>query len=252
MPTDLTLLIAGAVVAGFVQGLSGFAFAMVAMSFWVWGVEPRVAAVMAVFGGFTGQLIAALSARRMPQWRAMAPYFLGGLAGIPLGVLLVRWIDPPWFKAVIGGVLVLCCPAMLFAGRIRRFQLSDRHERLADAAVGTVGGAMGGLGGFTGVVPALWCSVRGLPKAQARAVVQDFNLAALAVTLLVQLGSGAVTRDMWPLFAIVAPAMAIPSLLGARVHTGLSELAARRVVLLLLIASGIAMLVASVPALLAR
>ena len=69
---------------------------------------------------------------------------------------------------------------------------------------------------------------------------------------VVQLGSGAVTREMWPLFAIVAPAMAVPSLLGARVHTGLSEQAARRVVLLLLIASGIAMLWASVPALLAR
>lgn len=30
----------GAAVAGFVQGLSGFAFGMVAMSFWAWVLEP--------------------------------------------------------------------------------------------------------------------------------------------------------------------------------------------------------------------
>ena len=63
MSSELWLLVAGAVVAGFVQGLSGFAFSMVAMSFWVWGIEPRAASVMAVFGSLSGQLVAAYSMR---------------------------------------------------------------------------------------------------------------------------------------------------------------------------------------------
>ena len=50
--------------AGLVQGISGFAFAMVAMSIWVWGVDPQPAAVMAVFGGVTGQIISAIRVRR--------------------------------------------------------------------------------------------------------------------------------------------------------------------------------------------
>ena len=40
----------GAAVAGFVQGLSGFAFGMVSMSFWAWALDPRLAAALAVFG----------------------------------------------------------------------------------------------------------------------------------------------------------------------------------------------------------
>lgn len=44
MTPELGLLVVGAAVAGFVQGLSGFAFSMVAMSFWVWGIDPHVAA----------------------------------------------------------------------------------------------------------------------------------------------------------------------------------------------------------------
>jgi uncharacterized membrane protein YfcA len=130
---ELWLLVVGAAVAGFVQGLSGFAFGMVAMSFWVWGIEPRVASVMAVFGSLTGQLVAVFSAQRP----------------------------------------------------------------LADGVAGTV------------------------------------------------------TRDMWPLLPLVAVALLVPSLLGARLYVGLSEAAFRKLVLSLLSLSGLAMLVAAVPRLLA-
>ena len=41
MDPILVAVIAGAVVAGFVQGLSGFAFGMVAMAFWAWLVAPQ-------------------------------------------------------------------------------------------------------------------------------------------------------------------------------------------------------------------
>lgn len=54
----------GAIAAGFVQGLSGFGFALVAMSFWAWSLEPRLAAALAVFGALTGQIIAAATVRR--------------------------------------------------------------------------------------------------------------------------------------------------------------------------------------------
>ncbi|MGH9218694.1 MAG: hypothetical protein ACRD1W_05305, partial [Vicinamibacterales bacterium] len=37
MTSELWILAFGAAVAGLVQGISGFAFAMVAMSIWVWG-----------------------------------------------------------------------------------------------------------------------------------------------------------------------------------------------------------------------
>ena len=79
------LIALGAIVAGFVQGLSGFAFGMVAMSFWAWGLEPRLAASLTVFGSLTGQLIAVFSVRRGFSWALLWPFVLGGLAGIPLG-----------------------------------------------------------------------------------------------------------------------------------------------------------------------
>ncbi|MEA9585892.1 sulfite exporter TauE/SafE family protein [Xanthomonas sp. WHRI 10064A] len=243
------VVVIGAVVAGFVQGLSGFAFSLVAMSFWAWALEPRIAAALAVFGALTGQLLAVASVRRGFDWRVLLPFVLGGFAGIPLGVALLPRIDMAMFKAILGTLLVLWCPAMLMAKRLPRIR---KGGRVADGVVGLAGGIMGGLGGFTGALPTLWCTLRGYEKDQQRAVIQNFNLSMLLVTMATYLGTGAVTRDMLPLFAIVAPAMLVPTLLGARLYVGLSEATFRQVVLGLLTASGVAMLLSSVPDLLRR
>ena len=247
--TLLAVVIVGAVVAGFVQGLSGFAFGLVAMSFWAWALEPRLAATLVVFGSLTGQIIAAVSVRRGFDVKALLPFVLGGLAGIPLGVLLLPRMDMDWFRLVLGGLLVLWCPAMLMARHLPKI---TRGGRLADGAVGLAGGVMGGLGGFTGALPTLWCTLRGLEKDAQRAIVQNFNLSMLLVTMGSYLATGIVTKAMLPMFGVVAAAMLVPTLLGARLYIGISEAAFRKIVLGLLTASGVAMLVASVPRLLMR
>ncbi|MFY3456192.1 sulfite exporter TauE/SafE family protein [Achromobacter xylosoxidans] len=236
----------GAAVAGFVQGLSGFAFGMVAMSFWAWVLDPRLAAALAVFGALTGQLLAVFSVRRGFNWPLLWPFLLGGLAGIPLGVLILPHLDMDWFKAVLGALLALWCPVMLMAQRLPRIG----GNRWGDGAVGLVGGVMGGIGGFAGSVPTLWCTLRGFGKDTQRAVIQHFNLSMLAVTMATYLATGIVTRDMAPMFAVVAPAMLIPTLLGTRLYIGISEVAFRRLVLGLLTCSGLTLLASSVPRLL--
>ncbi len=239
----------GAVVAGFVQGLSGFAFGMVAMSLWVWTLEPRLAAVLAVFGALTGQVIAAVTVRRGFDARRLWPFVLGGLLGVPLGVLLLPRLDVEAFKGVLGTLLVLWCPAMLMAKNLPRI---TRGGRLADGVVGLAGGVMGGMGGFTGTLPTLWCTLRGFDKEAQRAVIQNFNLSMLTVTMGTYVATGLVTREMLPLFALVAPAMLVPVLLGARLYTGISEARFRQIVLGLLTVSGIVLLASSLPQLAAR
>ena len=237
----------GAIVAGFVQGLSGFAFGLVALSFWAWVLDPRLAATLSVFGALTGQLLAAFTVRRGFNLKTLLPFVLGGLAGIPLGVYLLPLLDMNWLKAILGTLLVLWCPAMLLSRQLPRVTAGGRA---ADGVVGFAGGIMGGLGGFTGTLPTLWCTLRGYERDVQRSVVQNFNLSMLLVTMGTYVGTGIVTRDMLPMFAIVAPAMLIPTLRGTRVYIGISDLRFRQIVLSLLTVSGIALLASSLPALL--
>ena len=242
MNAELWLLAGGAALAGLVQGISGFAFAMVAMSVWVWGIEPRLAAVMAVSGGLLGQILGLITVRRSPRWPALLPFLAGGLAGVPLGTWVLPYLDAAAFKLVLGLFLVLCCPAMLLAQRLPRIRAGGRW---ADGLIGLLGGLMGGIGGFSGVLPSLWVTLRGWDKELQRGVIQNFSLAALAATLAGYFASGMVTADMAPKFAVVAPAMLLPAVLGARLYHGLSAEAFRRVVLLLLSAAGVAMVAAA-------
>ena len=232
MDSVLLIVALGAVAAGFVQGLTGFGFGMVAMSFWAWTLEPRLAALLAVCGALTGQLVAAATVRRGFDRLRLLPFVLGGLVGIPIGVAVLPRLDMDAFKVILGTLLVLWCPAMLMAKNLPRI---TRGGRVADALVGMAGGVMGGL-----------------DKDVQRAIIQNFNLAMLLVTFVTYLATGLVTREALPLLAIVVPAMLVPVLLGARLYHGISDARFRQIVLGMLTLSGVAMLVASLPKVLAR
>jgi uncharacterized protein len=246
---ELILTVAlGAALAGFVQGLSGFGFGLTAMALWAWTLEPRLAASLSLFGALIGQLLAAFTVRRGWDWRALLPFVAGGLAGLPLGLYLLPRLDVPLFKATLGLMLVIVCPLMFFAARLPRV----RGGAAGDALAGAAGGVMGGLGGFTGVVPTLWCTVRGFERDRQRAIIQNFNLSMQVVAFASYVATGILEARMLPLLAVVAPAVLLPVLLGTRVYLGISDLTFRKVVLGLLTASGIALLASSAPVLLAR
>ena len=222
MSSLIVIVALGAIAAGFVQGLSGFGFGLVAMSFWAWTVDPKLAAALAVFGSLAGQLLAVVTVKRRFEAKQLLPFILGGVLGVPIGVWLLPMLDPNLFKAVLGTLLVTWGPLMLMAKQLPRI----RHGgRVADGLIGAIGGVMGGIGGFTGSVPTLWCTLRGFDKDTQRAVIQNFNLATLSVTFGVYLARGLVTTAMLPMLAIVAARLADPPACSAR---GCTSASARR------------------------
>lgn len=244
MDPVLLIVALGAMIAGFVQGLSGFAFGLVAMSIWVWVLDPKIAAALTVFGALIGQIIATFSVRRGFNFKLLLPFVLGGLVGIPFGILLLPQINTMWFKVFIGTLLVVWCPIMLFSNHLPTLTISNRFT---NAIVGMIGGAMSALGGFSGVIPTLWCTLCGYNRDTQRAIIQNFNLSMLAVTMATYVGTGMITQDVLMMFVIVGPAMLIPTFLGTRLYIGISDALFRQIVLSLLTLSGIALLSASLP-----
>ncbi len=238
---EIYIIIIGAIVAGFVQGLSGFAFGMVAMSFWAWIIEPKLAVVLVVFGAVTGQTIAAVRFRRSFKLKLLLPFVIGGFFGIPLGVKILPYLNINIFKLIFGLLLILWCPIMLFSNKLPHIKLKV-GEQLINGFIGFMGGIMSGIGGFAGVIPTLWCVIRGYDKNDQRTVIQNFNLIILATTMVIYIKDGIVNTSMIPLFAIVALSMAIPTLIGARLYIGISEVLFKKIVLILLSISGIAFL----------
>ncbi len=235
------VVVLGAALAGFVQGLSGFAFGLVAWAVWAWVLDPGLAGPLVVFGSLVGQALAIPQLRLSSLPRAL-PFLAGGLLGVPLGIWLLPMLDARYFKGGLGLLLVVWCPLMLFASKLPHVSFGGR---VADAVAGGLGGIMGGLGGLTGPVPTLWCTLRGWDRAQARGVFQTFNLVMHGVTFSGYLLTGRVTAEVGGLFLVVVPAMLVPTLLGTRAYKHVSDAQFRRLVLALLTLSGVTLLVSA-------
>ena len=232
-------LFAGAIVGGAVQGVSGFGLGMVGMSLWIWGLDPREALVLAVFCGLCGQILSGIVVRQAQPMGSFLPFVVCGLIGVPLGTWLLPHLDALSLKRLIGAMLALGCPLMMFAPAVLRIR---RGGNALDGAAGFTGGVIGGLSGFTGLAPALWSTARGYDKPTQRALLHHFNLAALVAVLAMLVWRGVVTTAMLPQLGLAAVASIVPLLLGARLYRRLSDAAFRRVVLGLLAFAGVAIL----------
>jgi uncharacterized membrane protein YfcA len=216
--------------------------------FWAWAIPPEQAGPLVVACSLLGQLLTMGTIRQGFSARRAAPFILGGVAGVPLGAWLLPYIPPDGFRAGLGLLLLVWCPAMLFA---RDLPQVGRHGgwiggRGPDAVAGWLGGVMGGLGGMSGPAPTLWCALRGWDKHSQRAVFQAFHTCMHTVTLAAYFFGGLLGPPTFRLFVVAAPAMLVPALLGARLYHRVSDVAFRRAVLLLLLLSGVFLLLRAV------
>ncbi|MFJ4374357.1 sulfite exporter TauE/SafE family protein [Pseudomonas japonica] len=238
------IILLGAALAGFVQGLSGSNFGLVAMAIWAWVLPPSLTGPLVVCGSLVGQVLAVRTLRRGLKREHLLPMVLGGLLGVPLGVLLLQQVDPLLFRLLVGIVLVLWCPLMLFSASLPRIRAGGAG---ADAAVGVLGGVMGGLGGLTGPATALWSVLKGWDRDTQRSVIQGFNLAMQLLTMLTYLVSGTISAEAFGLFPLVILSVLLPTLLGVRLYRHVSDLAFRRIVLGLLALAGVLLVGQSLP-----
>lgn len=231
------LFIIGAIVAGFVQGLTGFAFALVAMSFWVWVLPPQLAAPLLVFASLWSHVISLSQEQKQPvlSRQLVLPYLVAGLIGVPLGTYLLHLIQTDHFRLLLGIFLLLWCPIMLFNPKLKTIQHSGK---LADSCIGFVGGILGGLGGFCGAIPSAWVMLKQLPKAQQRYILRHFNFAVQVFALCTYLWQGMIDPSHFPYMAVLIIFVSIPAILGAKLFYKISELLFKRVILSLLFSAG--------------
>lgn len=169
----------------------------------------------------------------------------GGVIGVPLGVALLPHLDPLSFKLGVGALLLAWCPAMLMARDIPRI---TGGGPLADALVGWIGGIMCGIAGLNGPAPTLWTTLRGWGRDRQRTVFQIFSLVTQTLTIIAYLATGIIRAGNAWLFAVILPAMLVPTLVGARLYHNFTDTGFQRIVLGLLGLSGAILVATTAPA----
>jgi uncharacterized membrane protein YfcA len=235
----------GAFAGGFVSGLAGFGTALMALGIWLYVLPPAIAVPLVLICSIIAQTSTLPSIWQSIDFKLVWPLLVGGVAGVPLGTMLVAYANPEIFKLSVG-VMLLIFPAALYFHRTP-LALSF-GGRTADAGIGFAGGVLGGLAGLSGPLPILWASVRGWGKDERRAVFQTFNWTVLSAALVIQAGTGLLNAEIMRLTLLALPATVLGAFLGARTYHALSDGNFRDVVLGLLFLSGLGLIWSSISA----
>jgi uncharacterized membrane protein YfcA len=235
---QISVFLAATFVAALVAGVTGFAFALIAAAAWLHVLTPIETATLTVSYGLIVQGYGAWKLRHAFDWSRVWPFVLGGAPGATLGALVLRWANPAHMRMGIAAFLVLYSVYSLTRPELKPV----RAGIAADAAVGFLGGLLGGMAGFPGIVVVIWCGLRGWTKDEQRAVFQPVAVALLAMSGMALAGTGSISRHTVELFLTGLPALAAGTLAGFALYGRLDEATFRKAVLMLLLASGLILL----------
>jgi hypothetical protein len=229
----------GAFLGAFAIGAAGFAFALAASALWLHVLDPLRATFLVAACGTLLHIGLIWRIRRTIEPRRLWAFIVSGLFGVPIGIFVLTRVDPHVIKIVLGVLLVAYG---LYSLVTPRLPVIAGGGRAADAAVGFVAGLMGGLGGYSGILPTIWTQLRGWPKDAARGVYQPFILVMQVATLV---AAGFVTLDTFSLELIGAalPALLAGAWLGWVAFGRLDERRFRQVLAVMIVASGATLMV---------
>jgi uncharacterized membrane protein YfcA len=174
---------------------------------------------------------------RTVSLRSLAPFLIGGVATMPLGIYLLLTLRPQIYILTIGLALVLYGATMLFR---RPRPIIMRADNFLDVAVGAIGGVTGPLAALPGMFVVIWCGMRGWDKAVQRSIYQPYILVLQILTFCaLSMVSG---RSMFDagLVAYALPGIA-GAFLGLQLFHNLSDGQFHKLVNLALIVSGVAL-----------
>jgi uncharacterized membrane protein YfcA len=240
---DIAIFGVGVFMAAFVTGIAGFAFGLIAAAIWLHVLTPAQSAVLITAYAIIVQGYATWKLRQAIRWRRVLPLLIGGLIGIPPGLEVVRLMPATSIRVGIGVILI--CFSLYNLLKPKMPQLAGEHP-IADGGVGVLSGILSGAAGLAGILPAIWSSLRAWPHDEQRAVFQPVGVLIFIATAAWFGGSGTIDMSSIRLFAIGLPALAFGTWLGFRLYGRLDEASFRKIVLIVLLISGLALVMPEV------
>lgn len=235
--TVLALFLVSTFLGGIVTGLAGFAFGLVVSGVWLHILTPVQVAALIISFGFFVQTYGMWKLRHAFNWRHVLPLVIGGTIGVPIGVWLLHFLNPANVRLGVGILLMLYSLNGLLRPNLTPIPASVP----AELGVGVLNGLLGGMTGLAGVFVTIWCGMRGWSKDEQRSVYQPVILAAFIATGTSLAVAGQFTADILRYFIYGAPVLFAGMWIGIKLYGRLDDAGFRKVVLILLLISGVAL-----------
>jgi uncharacterized protein len=238
--TIIGLFLLATFLGGFTSGFTGFAAGLVVSGVWLQILTPLQTAVLIAAYGIVNQAYGVWKLRHAMQWRRILPLVIGGAVGVPLGAYLVTFLNPAYVRTGVGVLLIFYSIYNLARPALSPITSST----VIDGGVGFLNGLLGGLTGLGGVISTIWVQLGGGPKDIQRATFQPVLFITMTMATLTFAAAGHLfNADILKLFFMGLPALLLGLWLGVKLYGKLDDAAFRKVILYLLLVSGLVLVV---------
>lgn len=232
-------MIIAAACAFFVKGLCGFANTLVFTTILSFHTTNINISPVELILGYPSNLMIAWKERRSIQWKVCIPLALLVLGGNIPGILLLKNADTQIIKVVFGFAVILIGVEMLLRERQNQ---KLKQSKILLSAIGFLSGILCGLYGI-GALLAAYVSRVTDNSGSFKANICIVFIAENTFRIILYCLTGIITFSTLSKALVLVPAMLAGLLLGIKSCTVLDETLVRRLVIVMLILSGISLVV---------
>ena len=233
------LWIIATLVAFFIKGLCGFANTLVFTSVLGFGEANVNISPVELLLGFPTNLILTWKNRKQLKASVWIPLALLVLGGSIPGAILLKNIDTQILKIIFGGAVVIIGIEML----LREYQSSKvKESKIVLGLIGIISGLLCGLFGIGALMAAYVGRVTDTTS-EFKANISAVFIAENTVRIILYSMIGVITADTLKRSVILIPIMFIGLFLGMKSAQILDEKVIKKIVIVLLIISGIVLII---------
>ncbi len=203
--------------ATIIRSAFGFGEALVAVPLLALVVPVEIAAPVAVLASVTVALIAVAQDWRKIHWRSAGWLVLSSMAGIPLGLAMLRWAPEAVVKMALAAVIIGFSTFALRGDRHEKLHGELKNDRLA-WMFGFLAGILGGAYGMNGPPLVIYGSLRGWSPQHFRATLQGYFLPASLAGLWGYRIAGLLTPSVTRYYLLSLPLVIVATLLGRAIN----------------------------------
>jgi uncharacterized membrane protein YfcA len=225
--------------ASFAQSLSGFGFSLLSVPIMTLVVSPKDAVIISTLLGAVSTTTQAIVDRAHRDWTLARRLAVAAYLGMPIGLVIFVVVSESVLRAVLG-VVVISATVLLARG----FTLKD-DTRIIDWLMGFASGALSTSTSTNGPPLVFLMQARGLTPEVFRATLNTVfalsNIGALGLFLAAgKIDGNALTGVM-----VALPALGTALVIGYRLRPLIRSDRFRRMVLGMLVLSGVSVLIAA-------
>lgn len=236
--TNVILLLIVSILGSFIQSITGFGCAILAMSILPLVLPFKTAAVAMALAALVMTFKVSFSLRENINYRILVIPFIASLAGRTIGVHILNSYDTNMLQKILGILLILLSLWFIFFNHAVKLEANS----VTGLSAGLASGILGGLCNISGPPLVIYFFSVLKEKKEYNATIQATFFLGGLYTILLHILYGNITEEIVKLSAVAVVGVAIGSSIGLAMFSKINKKILSRIIYSFIMVMGIVML----------